>query len=462
MSKRHLNREQPQRFLRSARAHYSGAQGSRKALARLSQGSRRAPPRALRATLSVRSALPHARSGDRRRAASPPGAMGIADKLRSLSLPGNWQVRTDEEGNQFYWNSHTFKKQSTRPKALGLGWREQRDHETGEVFIYNILTRQSQAAPPERQVHKPPPEIVPPPPTMEMYEESVKSRRQTTSPGAASERDTVVSVRTSSMRDPNLPTLHTPRAAAKAGVPVTVDPFSLRNRTGCKTLSGPAWPSCAQCQPACDSSAPAEMTVLLPKLGARWCSSQAGTENGAELKPPGPPPGSPPGGPPGALPAGAESDSPGGSGERATAKAGQQSPQTSAVRASRPRPSHPPSTLRPFAPAPRPALAPVRPPINHCSTATAPRQEPTATHVPSMPQRKHSLDVRLQESVKSEEPTAKHVPSMPQRKPSLDVRLQDSVKSEEGGPPAAAAPLAEGQGFLKRASTLFGLLGESK
>ena len=65
-------------------------------------------------------------------------------------------------------------------------------------------------------------------------------------------------------------------------------------------------------------------------------------------------------------------------------------------------------------------------------------------------------------SVKSEEPAAKHVPSMPQRKPSLDVRLQESVKSEEGGAPAAAAPLAEGQGFLKRASTLFGLLGESE
>ena len=70
--------------------------------------------------------------------------MGIADKLRSLSLPGNWQVRTDEEGNQFYWNSHTFKKQSTRPTALELGWREQMhiDHETGEVYVYNILTRQ--------------------------------------------------------------------------------------------------------------------------------------------------------------------------------------------------------------------------------------------------------------------------------------------------------------------------------
>jgi len=75
--------------------------------------------------------------------------------------------------------------------------------------------------------------------------------------------------------------------------------------------------------------------------------------------------------------------------------------------------------------------------------------------------RKPSLDVRFQESVKSEEPTAKHAPSMP-RKPSLDARFQESVKSEEGGAPAAAAPLAEGQGFLKRASTLFGLLGESE
>ncbi len=42
------------------------------------------------------------------------------------------------------------------------------------------------------------------------------------------------------------------------------------------------------------------------------------------------------------------------------------------------------------------------------------------------------------------------------------MRFQESVKSEEGGAPAAAAPLAEGQGFLKRASTLFGLLGESE
>ena len=41
------------------------------------------------------------------------------------------------------------------------------------------------------------------------------------------------------------------------------------------------------------------------------------------------------------------------------------------------------------------------------------------------------------------EPTAKHVPSMPQRKHSLDVRLQESVKSEEGRPPAVAAPLEE-------------------
>ena len=31
---------------------------------------------------------------------------------------------------------------------------------------------------------------------------------------------------------------------------------------------------------------------------------------------------------------------------------------------------------------------------------------------------------------------------MPQRKHSLDVRLQESVKSEEGRPPAVAAPLA--------------------
>ena len=191
--------------------------------------------------------------------------MGIVNKLRSFSLPAHWHVRTDEEGNEFYWNSHTFKKQSTRPKALGLGWREQRDHETGEVYVYNILTRQSQAAPPERQVQRPPPEIVPPPPTMEMYEESVRqSRRQTTSPGVASERDTVVSKQTSIMREPKLPSLHTHRAAAKAGVPVTVDPFSLRNRTGCKRSCGPAWPTRSCAQPACGSSAPTKWPLCFP------------------------------------------------------------------------------------------------------------------------------------------------------------------------------------------------------
>ena len=181
--------------------------------------------------------------------------MGIANVFRSFRLPTHWHVRTDEEGKDFYWNSHTFKKQSTKPTALPMGWHEQRNLETGEVYIYNVLTRQSQAAPPERQLQQPPPEqLSPPPPTIKMYEESVRqSGRQTV---VASERDTVVSVRVSSFGDPNMPSLHTHRAAARAGVPVTVDPFSLRNRTGHKTSCGPAWPSCAQ--PTCSSSAPAE------------------------------------------------------------------------------------------------------------------------------------------------------------------------------------------------------------
>ena len=63
-----------------------------------------------------------------------------------------------------------------------MGWHEQINLQTREVYIYNILTRQSRAAPPERQVQQPPPErlLSPPPPTIEMYyEESVRqSRRQ--------------------------------------------------------------------------------------------------------------------------------------------------------------------------------------------------------------------------------------------------------------------------------------------
>ena len=107
--------------------------------------------------------------------------MGIANVFRSFRLPTHWHVRTDEEGKDFYWNSHTFKKQSKKPTALPMGWHEQINLETREVYIYNILTRQSRAAPPERQVQQPPPErLSPPPPTIEMYyEESVRqSRRQ--------------------------------------------------------------------------------------------------------------------------------------------------------------------------------------------------------------------------------------------------------------------------------------------
>ena len=33
--------------------------------------------------------------------------MGIVNKLRSFSLPAHWHVRTDEEGNEFYWNITT-------------------------------------------------------------------------------------------------------------------------------------------------------------------------------------------------------------------------------------------------------------------------------------------------------------------------------------------------------------------
>ena len=175
--------------------------------------------------------------------------MGIANVFRSFRLPTHWHVRTDEEGKDFYWNSHTFKKQSKKPTALPMGWHEQINLETREVYIYNILTRQSRAAPPERQVQQPPPErLSPPPPTIEMYEESVRQSRRHTISGVATERETVVSERASSMGDPKVPSLHTHRAAARAGVPVTVDPFSLRNRTGRKTSCGPAWPSSARLQ----------------------------------------------------------------------------------------------------------------------------------------------------------------------------------------------------------------------
>ena len=154
--------------------------------------------------------------------------MTVTNVFRSMKLPAHWHVRTDEEGNDFYWNSHTFKKQSTKPMALPLGWREQRNLETGEVYIYNVFTSKSQLAPPGLQVQQPPPEP-PPPPTFDMYTESLRSRRQTFS-GTASKPEIILSEmgRASTMDDKNMPPLHTHSAAARAGVPVTVDPFSLR------------------------------------------------------------------------------------------------------------------------------------------------------------------------------------------------------------------------------------------
>ena len=59
-------------------------------------------------------------------------------------------------------------------------------------------------------------------------------------------------------------------------------------------------------------------------------------------------------------------------------------------------------------------------------------------------------------SVKSEEPTAKHqakhVPSMPQRKPSLDMRLQESSVKSEAAP--AAAPESTPSSYRPRAVSI--------
>jgi hypothetical protein len=55
-------------------------------------------------------------------------------------------------------------------------------------------------------------------------------------------------------------------------------------------------------------------------------------------------------------------------------------------------------------------------------------------------------------SVKSEEPAAKHVPSMPQRKPSLDVRLQESSVKSEAAP--AAAPESTPSSYRPRAVSI--------
>ena len=90
--------------------------------------------------------------------------------------------------------------------------------------------------------------------------------------------------------------------------------------------------------------------------------------------------------------------------------------------------------------------------LQACARGRAVRATPAARHVPSTPQRKHSLDVQLQESVKSEEPTAKHVPSMPQRKPPLDVRLQESSVKSEAAP--AAAPESTPSSYRPRAVSI--------
>lgn len=164
----------------------------------------------------------------------------MSSLFRKLSLPAHWHLRTDEHGREFYWNSHTFKTQFTRPEPLPSGWREQLDHETGEVYIYNIWTRETRPAPTERQtIMPPPPQPTPPPPSVEEYQESVRSRRATMSPISPGGRQTAAGL-AQDETSVKIPELHTPRTAAKLGVPVTVDPFSLSTGASHKSKAAPA------------------------------------------------------------------------------------------------------------------------------------------------------------------------------------------------------------------------------
>ena len=78
--------------------------------------------------------------------------------------------------------------------------------------------------------------------------------------------------------------------------------------------------------------------------------------------------------------------------------------------------------------------------LQACARGRAARQKGASLRVASR------AAVRLQACARGRAvratPAATHVPSMPLWRPSLDVRLQESVRSEEGRPPAVAAPLA--------------------
>lgn len=187
-------------------------------------------------------------------------------------LPENWHKRKDEFGREFYWNSVTFKQSFERPvRTLPSGWHERRDPVTGVIYHYNFWTRETHLPPAEAELPPPPPPEEPPP-TVEEYLSKRASSLLVTSDGGeeptptghmkALDLNALPREPTGLVEGPAPPMLMTPRAAAKHGVPVALDPFSLT---------------------------------------ARWHGANLGAE-GLQLKPPGPPPGPPPGSPPGPPP----------------------------------------------------------------------------------------------------------------------------------------------------------------
>jgi len=60
-------------------------------------------------------------------------------------LPLHWERRKDESGQTIYFNTLTQRKQVEKPKPLAPGWRMTKDKTTGQVYYWNVHTRETVA-----------------------------------------------------------------------------------------------------------------------------------------------------------------------------------------------------------------------------------------------------------------------------------------------------------------------------
>ena len=77
-------------------------------------------------------------------------------KNRMQPLPPHWVRRRNDEGVTFYVNELSGEATYEKPQPLPAGWRMTKDSATGQVYMWNVTTRETRPLP------SPPPPPLPP------------------------------------------------------------------------------------------------------------------------------------------------------------------------------------------------------------------------------------------------------------------------------------------------------------